>query len=88
MKQFWKIKQTNFDKLILFKLGKFYEMFYDDAMIGNKYLDLKFMGTKMHAGFPEKTLDKYVEQFVNLGFKTAIVEQMETPDQMQERIKS
>lgn len=52
MKQFWKIKSKNFDKLVLFKLGKFYEMFYDDAWIGNKYLDLKFMGTKMHSGFP------------------------------------
>lgn len=52
MKQFWKIKSVNFDKIILFKLGKFYELFYDDAMIGNQYLDLKYMGTKMHAGFP------------------------------------
>lgn len=73
MKQFWKIKSENFDKVILFKLGKFYEMFYDDAAIGNKYLNLKYMGTKMHAGFPEKCLDKYVSELVELGFKTVVV---------------
>ena len=61
MKQFWNVKQNNFDKVILFKLGKFYELFYEDAMIGNKYLDLKYMGTKMHTGFPEKTLDRYIQ---------------------------
>lgn len=38
------------------------------------------MGTKMHTGFPEKTLDRYVEQLVELGFKVVVVEQMETPD--------
>ena len=34
-------------------------MFYEDAAIGNKFLDLKWMGSKMHVGFPEKCLDKY-----------------------------
>lgn len=76
MKQFWKIKSQNFDKIVLFKLGKFYELFYDDAVVGNKYLDLKFMGTKMHSGFPEKSLDRYANELVQLGFKTIIVEQM------------
>ena len=73
MRQFWKIKSENFDKIILFKLGKFYEMFYDDAAVGNKYLDLKFMGTKMHTGFPEKSLQRYADELVRLGFKTVIV---------------
>lgn len=72
-RQFWKIKSDNFDKVILFKLGKFYELFYDDAAIGNKYLNLKFMGTKMHTGFPEKCLEKYSNELVELGFKVVIV---------------
>lgn len=59
MKQFWSVKQENFDKIVFFKLGKFYELFYDDAAIGNRYLQLKYMGRKMHTGFPEKCLDKY-----------------------------
>ena len=73
MKQYWRIKSENYDKLILFKLGKFYEMFYYDALIGNRYLDLKWMGSKMHVGFPEKCLDKYSYEFVHLGLKLVIV---------------
>ena len=56
---YFKIKSEYFDSVIFFKLGKFYELFYDDAAIGNKYLDLNWMANKMHVGFPEKTLDKY-----------------------------
>ncbi len=86
MKQYWRIKSENFDKVILFKLGKFYEMFYEDAAIGNRNLDLKWMGNKMHVGFPEKCLEKYAHEFVQLGYKLVVVEQLETPDQMKERL--
>lgn len=48
MQQYWTIKSENFDKIIFFKLGKFYELFYEDAMVGNKYLDLNWMGKKMY----------------------------------------
>jgi len=37
------------------------------------------MARKMHVGFPEKGLDKYASMLVSMGFKVAIVEQMETP---------
>jgi DNA mismatch repair protein MSH6 len=73
MKQFWSIKSDNFDKIILFKLGKFYELFYEDAEVSNKYLNLKWMGTKMHTGFPEKCLDRYLDELVELGFKVVVV---------------
>ena len=33
MRQYWEIKSTNFEKILLFKLGKFYEIFYDDAIV-------------------------------------------------------
>jgi DNA mismatch repair protein MSH6 len=59
MRQYWQIKSENFDKIVLFKLGKFYELFYEDALVTNKYLDLNWMGRKMHTGFPEKALEKY-----------------------------
>lgn len=52
MKQYWRIKSENYDKIVFFKLGKFYELFYDDAAVGNNFLNLKYMGTKMHTGFP------------------------------------
>lgn len=78
-KQFWDIKSENFDKIVFFKLGKFYELFYDDALICNKHLDLNWMGGKMHTGFPEKCLEKYATKLVDMGYKVAVVEQMETP---------
>ncbi len=52
-RQYWEIKANNFDKLILFKLGKFYELFEEDAVLAVKHLDLNFMGEKRRAGFPE-----------------------------------
>lgn len=38
MKRYWEIKSDHYDKIVLFKMGKFYELFYDDAAIGNQYL--------------------------------------------------
>ena len=81
MIQYWEIKRVNFDKILLFKLGKFYEIFYNDAIICQKLLDLNWMGgaKKLHVGFPEKALDKYLATLVNNGYKVAVVEQTETP---------
>ena len=58
--QYWKFKVDHFDKICLFKLGKFYEIFHKDAIICQKVLDLNWMGGKknLHVGFPEKALYK------------------------------
>lgn len=91
MKQFWEFKKDNFDKVLFFKLGKFYELFFDDAIIGNQILELNWMGNdpkKLHVGFPEKVVQEKTNILVKEGYKVAIVEQMETPEQMKERIKS
>ena len=61
-------------------------MFYEDAAVGNSLLQLKWMGSKMHVGFPEKTLERYAHEFVQAGYKLVVVEQLETPDGMKERI--
>jgi DNA mismatch repair protein MSH6 len=76
MNQFWSLKQHNFDKIFFFKLGKFYEIFYSDAIICQQLLDLNWMGgaKKLHIGFPEKALDKYLPQLVNAGYKVAVIE--------------
>ena len=81
MNQFWQIKQYNLEKIIFFKLGKFYEIFHHDAIVCQKLLDLNWMGgaKKLHVGFPEKALDKYLAKLVNLGYKVAVIEQTETP---------
>lgn len=86
MRQYWRMKAQYFDKIVLFKLGKFYELFYEDAWVANYHFDLKWMGTKMHTGFPEKSLEMYLYKFIQIGYKVVVVEQTETMDQMKERL--
>ena len=76
MLQYWEIKKSNMDKIFFFKLGKFYEIFYQDAIICQRILDLNWMGgaKKLHVGFPEKALDKYLSILVNNGYKVAVIE--------------
>ena len=60
MYQYWLFKKDNYDKVICFKIGKFYELFEEDAVICHKILDLHFMqGNKLHVGFPERAIVKY-----------------------------
>ena len=55
MSQFWNFKQDNFDKIMFFKLGRFYELFFEDAVVLHLLLDFNWMGGKykVHVGFPE-----------------------------------
>lgn len=88
MKQYWEIKKHHFDKILLFKLGKFYELFYLDAIRAQAILDLKWMGDdkkKTHVGFPEKALEKNASILVSKGLKLVVVEQTETT--LKNRIK-
>ena len=86
VKQYWKIKQANMDKIVLFKLGKFYEIFNEDAIICHKLLDLNWTGP-LHVGFPEKCLEKYGGILVNNGMRVIVAEQMETPKDMKKRLQ-
>jgi len=58
--QYWKIKQQNFDLVLFFKIGKFYELFDGDADIGVQQLGLNYMlnQARPHAGFPEAAFNK------------------------------
>eukprot|EP01022_Parablepharisma_sp_SALTPOND_P036623 TRINITY_DN99_c0_g2_i1.p1 TRINITY_DN99_c0_g2~~TRINITY_DN99_c0_g2_i1.p1 ORF type:complete len:735 (+),score=94.06 TRINITY_DN99_c0_g2_i1:4953-7157(+) len=86
VKQYWQIKRNNMDKVVFFKLGKFYEMFNEDAMVGHKILDLNWTGP-LHVGFPERCLEKYGAILVNNGYKVIVAEQMETPKAMKKRLQ-
>ena len=76
MRQFWELKQDNFEKVFFFKLGKFYEIFHNDAILCHRLLDLNFYGTqrKLHCGFPEAALENYLRKLVDAGYKVAVVE--------------
>ncbi|KAJ1361539.1 hypothetical protein KIN20_020813 [Parelaphostrongylus tenuis] len=83
------MKSKNFDTILLFKVGKFYETYHMDAVIAVECLGLTFMrGSHAHAGFPEAAYGKFADQLVSRGYKVARIEQTETPQQLDERNRS
>ncbi|KAJ1608563.1 DNA repair protein [Cryptosporidium canis] len=90
MEQYWELKKEHFDKLLFFKMGKFYELFYIDAYICQKHCDLRWTSSdsKPHVGFPETALHAYANKLVELGYRVVVVEQMETPKELEERNRS
>jgi len=91
LRQWWLIKQKNMDAVLLFKMGKFYELFNEDAVIAVNELDIIFMkgdeGKPAHAGFPESSFGKYASILVNKGYRVLRIEQTETPAMLEERIQ-
>ncbi|KAL7558432.1 hypothetical protein ACA910_015774 [Epithemia clementina (nom. ined.)] len=88
MQQWWDIKAQYFDAVLLFKTGKFYELFHMDADIGVQVLGLIYMKDHLaHAGFPEKSYGVMADKLMRAGYKVARVEQTETPEMLKERKK-
>jgi len=86
--QWWDIKSRYADTLLLFKVGKFYEIFHMDADVAVQVLGFNYMkGCAAHAGFPEIGYGNFCERLVKAGHKVARVEQTETPDMLQQRKK-
>lgn len=81
MAQWWKLKSDHFDCILFFKVGKFYELYHHDAIVGVKELGFTFMGKDAHAhsGFPEQAYEKMATALVEKGYKVARVEQTENP---------
>ncbi len=86
MKQYWDAKDKHPDKLILFRMGDFYETFYEDAKVASKVLGITLTTRNKSseeapplAGFPYHALDTYLDKLVKAGLKIVIVEQMEDP---------
>ncbi|HDY9481536.1 TPA: DNA mismatch repair protein MutS [Staphylococcus argenteus] len=88
MQQYLKIKSEYQDCLLFFRLGDFYEMFYEDAKEASRVLEITL--TKRDAkkenpipmcGVPYHSADSYIDTLVNNGYKVAICEQMEDPKQ-------
>ncbi|MBQ4637841.1 MAG: DNA mismatch repair protein MutS, partial [Clostridia bacterium] len=86
MQQYLKIKQENSDCIILFRLGDFYEMFFDDAIEISKALELTLTGRDCGleerapmCGVPYHAVDTYVARMIELGYRVAICEQLQDP---------
>ncbi|KAF3784024.1 DNA mismatch repair protein [Nymphaea thermarum] len=87
-RQWWQFKSKHMDKVLFFKMGKFYELFEMDAHIAFKELDLQYMkGEQPHCGFPERNFAMNVEKLAMKGYRVLVVEQTETPDQLELRRK-
>ena len=86
MKQYFQLKQENPGTLLFFRLGDFYEMFFDDAKIASRELDLTLTGRDCGleerapmCGVPFHSYETYLARLVQKGYKVAICEQMEDP---------
>lgn len=87
MQQYLKIKQENPEILLWYRLGDFYETFFEDALIMSKELELTLTGRDAGAklgrvplaGIPVKAADAYLEKLVHKNYKVAICDQLEDP---------
>ena len=86
MKQYLEIKEKNEDIIIFFRLGDFYEMFFEDAILVSHELELTLTGKNAGldekipmCGIPHHAANVYIEKLVDLGYKIGICEQLEDP---------
>ena len=86
MKQYLEIKKQYPDAILFFRLGDFYEMFFDDAKTASKELELTLTGKSCGlderapmCGVPFHSADGYIAKLVSKGYKVAICEQTEDP---------
>jgi len=86
LKQYFAIKNQHPDRLLLFRMGDFYELFGDDAVVASSILGIALTsrahgesGKMPLAGFPHHTLERYLARILKAGYKVAICDQVEDP---------
>ena len=86
MKQYLEIKEKNEDVILFFRLGDFYEMFFEDAILVSHELELTLTGKNAGldekipmCGIPHHAANVYIEKLVERGYKIGICEQLEDP---------
>ena len=86
MQQYLKVKEQYPDTLVFYRIGDFYEMFFDDAKTASRELDLVLTGKNAGVtdkvpmcGVPHHAVSGYLQRLVNRGYKVAIVEQTQDP---------
>lgn len=94
MRQYMEIKQNNPDIIIMFRLGDFYEMFFEDAINVSKELELTLTGKNAGlderipmCGIPYHAINVYLEKLVENGHKVGICEQLEDPKEAKGVVK-
>ena len=86
MKQYLEIKEQNEDIILFFRLGDFYEMFFEDAILVSHELELTLTGKSAGleekipmCGIPYHAASTYIDKLVEKGYKIGICEQLEDP---------
>ena len=86
MQQYFEIKKQHPDEILFYRVGDFYEMFYDDALTASRELELTLTGKNCGkeerapmCGVPFHSYEGYVARLIAKGYKVAICEQMEDP---------
>ena len=94
MQQYMDIKDQYDDCIIFFRLGDFYEMFFDDAILASKVLELTLTGKQAGldervpmCGIPHHAYVSYVDELIDKGYKVAICEQLEDPKETKGMVK-
>ena len=88
MKQYFDTKEKYQDCILFYRLGDFYEMFFDDAVTASKVLDLVLTGRDCGlserapmCGIPYHAADTYIAKLIENNYKVAICEQLTTPEE-------
>ena len=87
MQQYVQMKEKYNDSILLYRLGDFYEMFFDDAIVASNALDITLTGRDCGleerapmCGVPFHSVDAYISRLISKGFKVSICEQMKDPE--------
>ena len=94
MQQYMDIKDQYEDSIIFFRLGDFYEMFFEDAILASRVLELTLTGKQAGldervpmCGVPHHAYATYVDELIDKGYKVAICEQLEDPKETKGMVK-
>lgn len=94
MYQYMEIKDKYEDSIVFFRLGDFYEMFFDDAIVASRELELTLTGKQAGlkekvpmCGIPHHAYSSYVDLLIDKGYKVAICEQLEDPKSVKGMVK-
>jgi len=94
MRQYIEIKKECEDSIVFYRLGDFYEMFFEDAIIASRELELTLTGKQAGleervpmCGVPHHSYASYVEKLIDKDYKVAIVEQLEDPKTTKDTVK-
>lgn len=92
MLQYLEVKEKHKDYLLMYRMGDFYELFFEDAIIASKALDIAlthrgiYMGKEVPmCGVPHHAFSSYMPKLIRQGYKVAICDQTETPEEAKQR---